>query len=433
MAKTDKERQRECREGQKKSNIVEYKKKEKEFWEKRKVKEAEELKDTHKVLEKREYERKKKAKQRAAKKIILENKENQDQNCSNGNQTLELLSSTNYEEADRDTLNENVLQPDMHSTPKPERLKVKFNFKKPTHSDESHDVTLASDDSMYESKDKSRQAQKGVQIRKQNQKTKNQEIEHLKNENTNLKKEIKDKDKKILELEKKLASADADKLNLKEKSSQNDLWLKKVWSSLTKDGRNELKNAVDLEKHNLPYGTLRRLRDNTGINLSRLTSAIDDTKDKPELQKQVEEFVINRSQPIPDMKYNKAGKTPKRYTLQYKEVLHSEFLVENPDVDCHFSLFARYWPKHVIRPKGDAWGTCLCDVCENMSLKIRALKREKIIDETVHIDEIIRKASEGETEDETEFLNKMHSVTNSELGENIVTYCAWKRTDEKKI
>ena len=70
MAKTDKERQRECREGQKKSNIVEYKKKEKEFWEKRKVKEAEELKDTHKVLEKREHERKNKAKQRAGNRVV---------------------------------------------------------------------------------------------------------------------------------------------------------------------------------------------------------------------------------------------------------------------------------------------------------------------------------------------------------------------------
>ena len=309
------------------------------------------------------------------------------------------------------------------------------------------DVTLTSEDSESGSSTKStpsiisrmkfktRQLFQGKKIRRENDKKKQEEFENIKIKNFELEEmlhrveeERDDLKQENHELMKELmkSKTELDKLELKVKT--RNIWFKRVWRNVATDGKRHFKLAYDASREVLPKGTTSDLAKTTGVNFSKKVG-LDEQKADSELKKLVEKFVDERSADLPDTKHNnpKAGKKPKKYQLHFKDVLWNEFQLEFPDMECAFSTFCRYWPEHVIRPKGEAWGTCLCDHCENFNLKIRAFKRQGFLEESVKHEDVIRQARDGEDEGENNFMEKLkHLADNPETKNEHITYNVWK-------
>ena len=87
-----------------------------------------------------------------------------------------------------------------------------------------------------------------------------------------------------------------------------------------------------------------------GINFHKKTSF--PAPKETELSKQVLEFAILNSTPVPDSKANPSNpdQPSKRYALHYQSVLHEAFLVENADKICSYSMFCKLRPSFVVKP-----------------------------------------------------------------------------------
>ena len=96
-------------------------------------------------------------------------------------------------------------------------------------------------------------------------------------------------------------------------------------------------------------------------------------KSTSNLQKKVEKYFLRDdvSVVVPDIKKAKKGI---RYRLASLQELHQRFQVDE-SVECSYVQFTRYVPEHVIKPKPEDWGTCLCMTCLNPELKLEAIRK----------------------------------------------------------
>ena len=87
--------------------------------------------------------------------------------------------------------------------------------------------------------------------------------------------------------------------------------------------------------------------------------------------------------------------------MQYRsfslKVLHEKFLADDKE-DISFAQFTRYAPSHILKPKPENWGTCLCMRYINPKHKLESLHRE-IPECSLNVNYFMNK-----TEDEIEIL-----------------------------
>lgn len=103
------------------------------------------------------------------------------------------------------------------------------------------------------------------------------------------------------------------------------------------------------------------------------------------LKTEIAEFARENSVPNPDVrrglgKINKSTgeREPIRYRISTLKVLHSKFSSDGTDVS--LSHFSQMFPKTIIIPKPEDWGTCLCQKCTNPRLKFLALQKLALSD-----------------------------------------------------
>ena len=274
---------------------------------------------------------------------------------------------------------------------------------------------------------KTRQFVQGLKRRRETLRDKNVETEELQ--------------RKIIILENEINKVEEDNLNLvreslenrrkiekleEDKKSQFD-WLKVVWKYSSSGFKSELKTTLTEVKDELPRGTLRGLRDGVGINFSNPLTAEVSSRGSDLLRTKIEEFANDNSFEMPDIKH--ANKKV-RFMRHWKTVLHGKFLSENPTIECHYSTFCFYFPKNIKKPGRDYKGTCLCEDCENFSLKDEALKREKVSLNIPDVEAIIKAARDGNIEPEEDYLAVLTNIQNGSEKGRITSYFEWRYKKE---
>jgi hypothetical protein len=73
-------------------------------------------------------------------------------------------------------------------------------------------------------------------------------------------------------------------------------------------------------------------------------------------------------------------KRQKRYLLEGLDSLRAKFLAENPGVVISRTTFYRWKPWHVVRPKLMNREHCLCKLCTNLDLLVKALHAARMVD-----------------------------------------------------
>ena len=272
---------------------------------------------------------------------------------------------------------------------------------------------------------KSRQKEAGEKRRRETLRNKNSELEELQNK-------VKTLEMTIEKLEGDNLGLVVENCDLKRKvkvleddTSEKFCWLKPVWKNCGPDLKKGFKAAVHASKEELPRGVISGLRDQAGINFSNPLPLSDTTRGTGDLKQKILDFAIKNSHEVPD---KKCAKKKIRYMNHWKIVLHQQFLMENPDVDCHYTTFCAHFPPHIIKPGLNSHGSCLCEDCENFSLKIEALKRYKFLDDN-NIDSIIRSGRDGDYSLEEEFIRKLEDIKTGENKDTVVSYFVWR--DEK--
>ena len=269
---------------------------------------------------------------------------------------------------------------------------------------------------------KSRQKEAGEKRRRETLRNKNNDIEELQNQVKNL-------ERKNEKLEEENFGLVIENCNLKKKiktqedeKSEKFSWLKSVWKFCSPDLKKDFKAAVQASKDELPKGVIRGIRDHAGINFSNPLPITDSTRGTGDLKVKIHDFATKHSHEVPD---KKMAKKEIRFMNHYKIVLHQQFLMENPGIDCHYTTFCANFPSHIIKPGLNSHGSCLCEDCENFSLKIEALKRYKFLEEN-NIDSIIRAKIDGNNVLEEDFLEKLEAIKSGDKRDSVVSYFVWK-------
>ena len=99
--------------------------------------------------------------------------------------------------------------------------------------------------------------------------------------------------------------------------------------------------------------------------------------------------------------------------------------MENPTIDCHYTTFCSHFPSNIVKPGLNSHGSCLCEDCENFSLKVESLKRFKLLEDT-NIEELIRSTRAGNNEPEDQFLKSLHEIQSGDRKEDVISYFVWK-------
>ena len=221
------------------------------------------------------------------------------------------------------------------------------------------------------------------------------------------------------ELKKKLTKLEVDK-------NDQFSWVKILWKNCNPDVKKEIKAAVQASKEEFPKGVIKGIRDQAGINFSNPLSVSQPTRSTGDLKEKIEAFAIRNSFEVPD---KKMAKKKIRYMRHWKIVLHQQFLMENPGVDCHYTSFCAHFPSNIIKPGINSHGSCLCEDCENFSLKIEALKRSNLLKED-NIEDIIKSNREGNSTPEAEFLKALEDIKKGDRKDDVISYFVWK--DDKQ-
>ena len=270
----------------------------------------------------------------------------------------------------------------------------------------------------------SRQADKGKLIRKQNNKEKNIETNELK---AALKESLEDNNAKQIEISQLVKESILLKKeceDMKDKIKHCDDWIRPTLKYLSSSAKTEFKNAVNMAKDELEVGTLYRLRQNTGINFNK--SATVSTPEDSNLKLRVVAFAHNNSCEVPDMRAAKKGL---RYYFSYKYVLWMMFKsTESSDVS--YSQFCCYWPKNCVKPEIEDYGSCKCQICENVELLLSALKRNNFVSNEHDLDMIVHNARDGGNELETEFLKDLDNLKTEDKSSNNVSFLQWDKVSK---
>ena len=278
---------------------------------------------------------------------------------------------------------------------------------------------------------KSRQGVAGIRKRRKNLVEKNDTIaemeaekRELTNQLSNCEDENFEQQLKIAEMENKLKQKDVIIDDLKNQLENSDLWLKMTYQKMEPVGKKELKTAFAQAMPDLPRGTISRLRNATGINFSNPVAI--EHGEVSELKKAVEKFAIENSSDVPDMRKEKKQI---RYYFNYLICLHTAFLTENHDKDISYAVFCSYWPKNIIKPKIEDYGTCKCEVCENIELKLSALKKRGLISNNHDIQAIIRSAREGNADPDEALKEELAALKNEPKAKVRVSYLVWEKVE----
>ena len=151
-----------------------------------------------------------------------------------------------------------------------------------------------------------------------------------------------------------------------------------MWEFCSSDTKKDIKTAVHAAKDEFPKGVIKGLRDNAGINFSNPQAVSHQTRVTGDIKQKIIAFAVKNSFGVPD---KKQAKKKVRYMRHFKVVLHQQFLMENPDLECHYTTFCSHFPPNIMKPGINSHGSCLCEDCENFSLKLEALKRAKLLAE----------------------------------------------------
>ena len=216
------------------------------------------------------------------------------------------------------------------------------------------------------------------------------------------------------DLKRKVTALEADK-------SEKFSWMKILWKHCTPDLKKELKVAFQASKEEMPKGVISGIREQAGINFSNPLSVSQPTRHS-DIKTKIEDFANKNSHEVPD---KKMAKKNIRYMNHWKIVLHQQFLMENPDIDCHYTTFCAHFPSNIIKPGLNSHGSCLCEDCENFSLKLEALKRYKFMDES-NVDYIIKTSNEGNSILEEEFLKTLEEIKTGDKKETVLSYFVWE-------
>ena len=205
---------------------------------------------------------------------------------------------------------------------------------------------------------------------------------------------------------------------LTKSSSDQFTWLKQMWKYCNQETRRDIKAAIEVAKDEFPKGTLRGIRDTTGINFSNPPTASN---------AKIEEFAHRNSFEVPDEKKEKKNI---RFMRHMKTTLHQQFLLDNPTLDCLYNTFCLYFPKNIIKPGINSYGSCLCEDCQNFSLKQESLRRAKLLPDQYEVDLIIKSVREGNDEEEIMFLDALKKIKDGEFKDKVISYFVWE--DDKK-
>jgi hypothetical protein len=320
-----------------------------------------------------------------------------------------------------------------------ERKKEYRKRKKMTESNENEDeienVAPSKSQSLTTQSVRSRQAMTGALERKKTNKEKNDNIESLKNENEELKKENNNLETNLfnmdilnIDLKVDCERKDAKIAELEEKAKTSDSWLNNTYHHMTAAGKREFRNAYQIGASENPKGTTLRIKKNTGINLAKKLTVTNN--DESELKVKVKEFADENSTPVPDMR---KAKKDIRYRHSYMCVLHDEFKYRNPDTDCSYSQFCAYWPKNVIKPKSGDYGTCKCEKCENIDLKLQALKKHNLIGHEHNMEQILRDNRTEEFGLEESLKDDLKTLLVEPKASTQVKYMEWQKVESTEV
>ena len=270
----------------------------------------------------------------------------------------------------------------------------------------------------------SRQAELGKMIRKKNNKIKLNEIDELKAALAKSKEENVAKDIKISEQTSDIRKLRSENNDLKDKLNHADDWLKPTYMNMSPSGKTELKTAVNMAKNDFPMGTMSRLRTNTGINFSNPPIA-SDCEDSP-LKKAIGTFAFENSCEVPDIKAAKKGL---RYFYCYKYVLWIQFKSAQVS-EVSYSQFCRYWPKNIIKPKIEDFGTCKCQICENAELLVSAMKRNGYLTRNHELEIMIKDVRDGDDTSEIAFKEELNTLQSGDKKDNPVSFLQWEKVNK---
>ena len=305
-----------------------------------------------------------------------------------------------------------ILPPLFTSTPAPvkEKLKVRIPFK---------------DKSNILSKTQSRQARQGLMVRKKNNYDKNDELAKMKTILNKSEEENIEKDFEITEKNIKIRELQSENNALKEKLKSADDWLTKTYKYMTPTGRNELKMGAYLAKEEFETGTLRRIRENTGLNFSKSPTLV--SEECSGLEKSVQEFAFENSSEVPDMKAAKKGI---RYFYCYKTVLWIQFL-SSSGLEISYSQFCRYWPEKIVKPKIEDFGSCKCIPCENTELLLNSMKRQDCVSKEHQLDIMIKDIRSGDATLEKRFVEDLDNLDTGDKKTKTLTYLHWENVHQE--
>ena len=334
---------------------------------------------------------------------------------------------------------------DMEFKRKEADRKRKYQARKASEAEsERNEVEVALDtteedteNSFVQEPKRSRQAFLGFLQRKKNNKAKNDSIGSLMVEKRELEKEIHKLGDSILEahteseeLSVALKRSEAEVAKLKALLKENDVWLQNTFKYCTAETKKNFTTAYQIafSANEIPKGTTLRLLRNAGVNFSKKLREAGN--DKSELKKAIEKFAQENSSEIPDMRQQKKGI---RYMKHYLTTLYEDFKFCNPEMEVSYSTFTSYWPKNVIKPRPGDYAKCVCEKCENPSLKLHALKTHKLIPQEVDIDTVLRDLKMDDFASEEDLKSAIESLLVEPKSSVQVKFLQWEKVESKEI
>ena len=269
----------------------------------------------------------------------------------------------------------------------------------------------------------SRQQMQGQQIRKQNNKEKSSENSDLKAALANAKNDSAQKDIIISKLLDDVRKLKEDNTDIQNKLSTVDDWIKPTYNKMSPAARTEFKTAVFMSKDELPTGTLSRLREHTQINFSNSPKAVKNIDN--DLKISISSFAHENSSEVPDVK---AAKKSIRYFYNYKCVLWMQYQSSHGS-DLSYSTFCKYWPPNIVKPRVEDYGTCRCQVCENVELFVSGFKRSGFLPKEHVVDLIIQDARNENSELEYRFKEDLANIQVGEFKDQSVSFLQWEKVN----
>ncbi|CAF3809581.1 unnamed protein product [Rotaria magnacalcarata] len=208
-----------------------------------------------------------------------------------------------------------------------------------------------------------------------------------------------------------------------------------LFNNLSPGAKKRAAARMRREKQNLARGTMERVHNEFGINLSNNNLASTGTvSTSKELASAIEQFIINDeiTRLTPDKKQIIDGQQV-RLLLNHLINLHQRFIHETR-YDCSFSTFTRHVPSYIVSPKPHEWGTCLCMSYLNPQIKSERINQLKNSHPILNnLSTLLNDDITSVTNDKNkveEILKELDSLKNASF---TITYTEWiKKKSEKE-